>query len=185
MKRMNQKANETIKNLSEDPQWKERRSSKISEAVKLRGGHIGKNNPMYGKKHSSGTIDKLKAAASSRDHIAYEKATNTKISNGNAISKDLKSAYELYEEEVDQITRNSWIKHQSLINPNGYTRGSDYELDHKYSKHNGFIHGVDPTVIGHHANLALIAKSSNRSKRIRCSITLDELHSLIESAPTS
>jgi hypothetical protein len=86
--------------------------------------------------------------------------------------------WEAYENKVDRITRDSWIYHQSIINPLDLPRGNEYELDHKFSKHQGFINNIPPEIIGHHTNLQLIPRHSNRKKYNKCSITLEELFRL-------
>ena len=125
---------------------------------------------MYGRIHSMTAINKMKYRAQNRDPICYEQATLTKIERGIAIPKDLKTAWEFYEETVDNITNRSWMKYKSIINPNNYQRGSDYELDHKYSKIQGFIDKVPPDILGHFSNLEIIPKFDNRSKRTKCNI---------------
>ena len=180
MKRMSQNGNAKLKNLHSDPEWLADKSEKISEAVKKRGGHSGINNPMFGKTHKKSSKKKQEIKAQSRDPKCYEQATKTKIKNGIAIPKHLKTDFELYEEKVDNITYTSWRWHQSKINPNNLLRGIDYELDHKFSKTAGFINNVPPEIIGHYANLELISKNENRSKRTKCSITLNELYESIK-----
>ena len=98
-----------------------------------------------------------------------------------ATPKELKSAWELYREKVENITTQNWKKHHNRINPNNLPRGQEYELDHKFSKTEGFLNNVPPEVIGHYANLELIPKHKNRSKRTKCSITLTELYEAIKS----
>ena len=102
---------------------------------------------------------------------------------GNNISKakttiptDRKSDWIIYEGIVDRITRESWLYHNSKINPDNLPRGREYELDHKYSKHQGFLNNVPPEVIGHYSNLQMIPRHSNRKKYNKCSITLNELY---------
>lgn len=102
---------------------------------------------------------------------------------GNNISKakttiptDQKSDWIIYEGIVDRITRESWLYHNSKINPDNLPRGREYELDHKYSKHQGFLNNVPPEVIGHYSNLQMIPRHSNRKKYNKCSITLNELY---------
>lgn len=98
------------------------------------------------------------------------------VSKGKStIPVDQQPLWEAYESKVDRITRESWIYHQHLINPMGLTRGKEYELDHKFSKYQGFINNVPPEVIGHYTNLQLIPRHSNRKKYNKCSITLEEL----------
>jgi len=175
MKKMSERGNSVLKELHTDSDWVAEKGSKISAAVKSRGGHSGINNPMYGKRHSIDTKQKLSERANKRDPVCYAEATETKISRGIAIPKEQKTDWELYREQVLNHTYKSWQHHQDKINPLGLERGSEYELDHKFSITEGFKQGVDPAVIGHFSNLELIPKSVNRSKRIGCSITLEDL----------
>tara|TARA_R110000868_G_scaffold401767_1_gene677424 strand:- start:1289 stop:1873 length:585 start_codon:yes stop_codon:yes gene_type:complete len=101
---------------------------------------------------------------------------------GNNISKskitipaDQKPNWVVYKNTVDRITRESWIYHYNKINPNNLSRGCEYELDHMYSKHQGFLNNVPPEVIGHYSNLQMIPRRSNRVKYNKCSITLEDL----------
>jgi hypothetical protein len=175
MKQMSERGNATLKKLHNDSDWVANKGSKISASVKTRGGHSGVNNPMYGKSHSVDTKQRLSEKANQRDPECYTNATETKIIRGIAIPKEQKSEWELYREQVLNHTFKSWQHHQDKINPLGLERGSKYELDHKFSITEGFKQGVDAAIIGHFANLELIPKSVNRSKRIRCSVTLEEL----------
>ena len=97
------------------------------------------------------------------------------------IPENLKDAWATYEGIVDRITRESWIYHQNKINPNNLVRGNQYELDHMYSKHQGFLNNIPPEVIGHYANLKLITRHSNRKKYNKSSITLEELYEAVNS----
>ena len=180
MKKMSEQGNAELKKLHSDPEWLANKSKKISEAVEKRGGHGGSNNPMFGRTHKQSTKRKQAVKAQNRDPKCYEQATETKIKNGIAVPKHLKTDFELYEEKVDNITYTSWRWHQNKINPTNLPRGTDYELDHKFSKTAGFINNVPPEVIGHYANLELIPKNENRSKRTKCSITLRKLYESIK-----
>lgn len=175
MKKMSQKGNSVLKELHTDKDWISKKGCKISESIKSRGGHLGIKNPMYNKNHSIETKQKLSKKAKYRNHNCYVAATQTKISIGIAISKEQKTDWKLYREKVLNHTYKSWKYHQDKINPRGLTRGKEYELDHKFSITEGFKQGVDPAIIGHFCNLELISKLVNRSKRIKCSITLHEL----------
>ena len=106
---------------------------------------------------------------------------------GNNVSKakstipaELQNEWKLYESLVDRITRSSWVYHQDKINPNKLPRGKEYELDHIYSKHQGFLNKVPPEVIGHYKNLQLVPRYQNRKKYNRCSISLTTLLESIE-----
>lgn len=179
MKIMSKKGHAKLKELHKDKKWVSKKSNKISTAVKKRGGHIGKNNPMYGKKHSNITIQKLSTRAKNRNPLCYVKATKTKINKGIAIPKEQKTSWDLYREQVKNYTVKNWKYYQHLINPKNFKRGSEYELDHKFSITEGFRQGVSPKIIGHCKNLKLIPKNVNRSKRINCSITLKKLQEIL------
>jgi len=178
MKAMSIRGNASLKELHNNPEWLASKSKRISSAVAARGGHLGDKNPMYGKHHSIETKQQQSAKAAKRDNACYTAATNTKIANGLAIPKAQKSDWELYREQVLNYTYKSWKNHQDTINPTGLVRGSEYELDHKFSITEGFKQSVDPLIIGHFVNLELLPKSKNRSKRIACSISLDDLRQL-------
>jgi len=108
-----------------------------------------------------------------------ENITKSKVKNGSAIDPSLKDAWKLYEDAVDRITRESWIYYQDIINPGGLIRGKEFELDHKFSKAEGFKNNIPPEFIGHPANLEMINRSENRKKYNTSSITINELHQLI------
>jgi hypothetical protein len=175
MKQMSINGNKKLVELHTNPEWYAKKSLNISLSVQSRGGHHGDNNPMFGKKHRDESRRKQSSKAKQRDPICYQNATLKKIENGIAVPKELKSERELYNESVDRFTYNSWQKYQTFINPNNFIRGENYELDHKISKTYGFIHNIPPAIIGHYCNLELIPKDQNRSKRVNCSITLDDL----------
>lgn len=175
MKKRSISAHEKLKMLNEDRTWKEKKGHNISKAIAARGGHKGSNNPMFGKQHTDTSKIKQKMRARNRDPGCYDCATETKIRNGISIPKDQKEPFVLYKELVTKFTLRSWKKHQSIINPDGLSRGQEYELDHMYSITQGFIDNVPPEIIGNQHNLRLIPKFDNRSKRVKCSITLEEL----------
>jgi len=181
MKKMSDKGNKSLSGLHKDSKWLAHKSEKISEAISKRGGHANENNPMYGKTHSTITKKKLSEKANKRNPECYSTATDTKIQRGLAIPKEKKSEWELYREQVFNYTYKSWRHHQHKINPGGLHRGAEYELDHKFSITEGFKQNVDPKVIGHYTNLELLPKYVNRSKRIKCSITLEDLLQLVKS----
>jgi hypothetical protein len=80
----------------------------------------------------------------------------------------------LYRLKVAKFTGKQPIK--SL--PNYENKGKDkhsYSLDHKFSCYEGFKNNIPPYIIGNIVNLEYIPVSENSSKRIGCSITIDEL----------
>jgi len=106
--------------------------------------------------------------------------TLAKVQNGSAMDPALKDSWKLYEDAVDRVTRESWIYHHDLINPENLPRGSLYELDHKFSKSEGFKNNVPPEIIGHPSNLEMIDRSENRKKYNKSSITLNDLYQIIK-----
>lgn len=177
MKKMSLRGNTKLQKLHEDTEWLEEKSKSISNAAKKRGGHNGKNNPMFGNTHSEETRELMRHRAKERDKKCYQKQIETKIDKGIAIPKELKTDWEIYKEKVCNFTRISWINHNDILNPNNLIRGNEYELDHKFSITEGFNHRVPPEIIGHFVNLELISKNENRSKRTRCSIDIEALYS--------
>lgn len=175
MKKMSKNGNKVLKSLHKNKEWIERKSLNISKAIESRGGHSGENNPMFGRKHLDQSKEKMSTKAKNRDPICYSKSTKTKISKGIAIPKEKKSSWEIYKEQVMNYTYKNWKKHQKKINPKNFERGKNYELDHKFSIFEGFKQNVSPEIIGHYVNLELIPKTLNRTKKTKCSITLEQL----------
>jgi hypothetical protein len=106
--------------------------------------------------------------------------TLAKVQNGSAMDPALKDSWKLYEDAVDRVTRESWIYYHDLINPKNLPRGSLYELDHKFSKSEGFKNNVPPEIIGHPSNLEMIDRSENRKKYNKSSISLNDLYQIIK-----
>jgi hypothetical protein len=180
MKQMSKSGNEKLKELHKNPEWLEHKSEQISKKVTDRGGHNGHNNPMFNKTHNQQTRSEQSSKAQLRNPSVYERATLTKIANGIAIPKELKTKWELYKEKVDNITRSNWIQYENLINPENYPRGQLFNLDHKVSKRDGFINDVPPEVIGHYKNLEILTEFANKSKGSNSSITIDELYTQVK-----
>jgi hypothetical protein len=117
--------------------------------------------------------NKLKELHSNKE---WRREKGRKISLAKSkIPIEKKPEWELYENAVDKITRESWIYHYDKINPNNLPRGKNFELDHRYSKHQGFLNNVPAEIIGHYTNLQIITRYDNRKKYNKCSITLEEL----------
>lgn len=91
------------------------------------------------------------------------------------------SLKEDYYREVDKHTRASVALYGHMIeNLELRGRRHDHDLDHVYSKNDGFRDGVPPEIIGHWTNLRVLNAPTNRSKRGRSDITLDELYERYE-----
>lgn len=175
MKKMSNKGNSVLKTLHTNNEWVREKGNKISAKVKDRGGHFGSSNPMFGKNHNNESKKKMSEKANKRNPECYMKASETKINQGIAVPKHQKTNWELYKEQVLNYTYKSWQHYHDKINPFNLERGPKYELDHKFSILEGFKQGVDPKIIGSYVNLEVIPKFKNRSKRVKCSITLEEL----------
>lgn len=107
---------------------------------------------------------------------ALEKAKQTRIERGLQIPDEDKSAQEMYLVEVQKVTERNYKEFKHLINPNDLHRTTGkYHLDHIFSKHQGFIDGVSPEVIGHYTNLQMLWHSDNESKCARSDLTLTQL----------
>lgn len=146
----------------------------VSKAENSRRNNTSKEDRLHHmKKMSEAGNTRLKELHKDKD---WRRKKGWNISNSKtSYPLDRRTEWELYENTVDRITRESWIYHNDKINPHGLVRGTDYELDHKYSKIQGFLNNVSPEIIGHYLNLELIPRYANRSKRVKCSITLEEL----------
>lgn len=83
-----------------------------------------------------------------------------------------RSKFLLYREKVRKFSeknfRNNYIENKEL-------RGKYYELDHKYSIYEGFIHEIPESIIADVSNLHVIPREENRQKSSNSSITFEEL----------
>jgi len=84
-----------------------------------------------------------------------------------------------YKRKVLAMTEKSWRENTDIINPHGHSRGSEYHLDHKFSITAGFREGISPEMIAHPCNLEIISATSNKRKGNKCSISLDDLLTMI------
>jgi transposase-like protein len=81
-----------------------------------------------------------------------------------------------YRYQVDKITKRVLKEHINEINIRNYPLGRNkYHIDHRFSVSEGFICGVDPSIIGSKYNLEILSEHDNCSKNNKCSITLEEL----------
>ena len=127
------------------------------------------------------TADAVRSTTSKRT-IEERKSVGKKIrdgqvSSGRAIAEELMDAYSLYKSKALSATRRNDLSVLENYNKRGIV---DYHLDHKYSIFEGFKNGVDVEIIGHIKNLEMIPYIENVSKHTKCSITLEELLTLIE-----
>ncbi len=110
--------------------------------------------------------------------------------NGFWLPRDKWSERKIYENNVHEITWSSMKKFAELkFGSNVWDRISESRklpqiewltVDHKYSRHRGFLEKLDPGIIGHICNLQILTFAENRNKWSYCSITIDELKQEIE-----
>lgn len=105
-----------------------------------------------------------------------DKVNETKAERGIIRPEEERSARELYNEQVEIHTKDSWYYYYSKINPDGLERGQEYHLDHIYSRKSGFDNSVPAEIIGHWTNLRLMPAKENNGKGPRCDKTLEQLY---------
>lgn len=94
------------------------------------------------------------------------------------LAEELYQDFTGYSSSVDRITYRSLNKLPKCPGKRGRNRGN-YQLDHMYSKMQGYLDGISPEIIGNVANLKWILVEENCSKRMKCSITLEKLMEII------
>lgn len=82
-----------------------------------------------------------------------------------------KKAFAEYAHKVRRITEETYKQNINLINPDNLPRTlcgveGGYQLDHKISIKWGFLHSVNPKIIGNISNLQMIPWIENRKKHI-------------------
>ena len=80
------------------------------------------------------------------------------------------SEVQKYYKEVNKYTKRSSPNVENI-----HLRSKEFHLDHIFSIKAGYENNVDPKIIGSVANLRIIPKSENCSKKSNCDIALDEL----------
>lgn len=112
----------------------------------------------------------------SKNSAIKDKIKNTLIDTGHWRSDEDKEDQELYNQQVDNYSAQSWRDHYDKINPNNYERGfCTYHLDHIYPKIRGYVEGIDPKIMGHWTNLRVIHYTENLAKHGKTDMTKDEL----------
>lgn len=125
------------------------------------------------KKQKKTCIEKYGVDNASKHVQVRKKISDIKISKG-AIPKEKRSLKRLYYDQVDYFTKLNWKLHFDKINPNRLNR-SEVDLDHIYSKYQGFIDNIPPYIIGHWTNLQMLEKRANYSKGEKCGKTKEKL----------
>ncbi len=108
--------------------------------------------------------------------IATKKQKETKEINGDKIPDNIYDEYKKYCRKVDYFTRRQPIHLLEFFNKRGKSGiEGTYQLDHKYSKFQGFKDQISPKIIGNIINLHFIPSNINSGKRHKCFITKEEL----------
>lgn len=102
-----------------------------------------------------------------------KKISDIHIKNG-ATPKELRPLRDLYYQQVKYYTEKSWNCYFDNINPLRVNR-SKVDLDHIYSKQQGFRESIPPYIIGHWTNLQMLDKRANYSKGMACGKTQEKL----------
>jgi hypothetical protein len=106
----------------------------------------------------------------------FERIVNSKIQSGQYIPRDQLNGFEKYKRLVWIETR----KNDLTLLENYNRRGrKDFHLDHMYSIWQGFVDKTPPEITGHIKNLKMLHYKENISKHTDCSISLEQLKSLI------
>jgi len=188
--------NSVSKKMSENNAMKNPTTVQKIKKTKLeRYGSETYNNPKYGDDNPS-KRDDVRKLISKKVTESYNKDPKLKINrseigtrygfgdkksfkkkmidNGYWVSENSKTEFNLYRDSVRAITETNyqyWFK--EILN--AHLRSRTMHLDHKYSIFEGFIHDIDPHIIGHYKNLEIINHSINESKNIKSSISLSKL----------
>ncbi len=107
------------------------------------------------------------------------KNKETRIKNGYIISDEDIGEWELYKRQVRNATENQDLSKLPNISKRAFGP-NNYNLDHMYSRINGFKNNISPEIIGHISNLRMILFEDNRKKYTKSCITLTELYKRIE-----
>jgi hypothetical protein len=132
-----------------------------------------RNQKQYALKAKETCLKKYGVDNPSKHLSIRKKISNRQIENG-ATPKHLRQARDLYYEQVRYYTEQSWKLQFDKINPTRLNR-SEYDLDHIYSKQQGFRDCIPPYIIGHYTNLQMLPKKDNYSKGMRCDKTKSQL----------
>lgn len=72
---------------------------------------------------------------------------------------------------IEHQSRRTYKDNKILLNPNNYKLSrTDYHLEHKVSKHVGWILGLPVDVMSNINNLEIMYYADNISKHIKCSL---------------
>ena len=113
----------------------------------------------------------------------YQQQKLIQFENGNGIkSVGEMGRYDNYKELVSYITYKSELNYQiqgyhiikAMKDSDDFD--NDYQIDHRYSRSNGFNDNVSPFLIGHPKNTQIMSISDNMKKSANNSITIEQLY---------
>jgi len=93
--------------------------------------------------------------------------------------KELSDYQKYYRKVLIETGKNLRLYGNKINNLNLRGIKHNYQLDHKYSIKMGFKNNIDPKIIGNWKNLEIISTNENIHKKIKCSISLEQLVSNI------
>ncbi|KKL70674.1 hypothetical protein LCGC14_2102570, partial [marine sediment metagenome] len=105
---------------------------------------------------------------------SIEKAKATK--RNKLLAFALTRKFRQYKWAVHSVSQRTYKEYKNLINPNNYPRGiTKYHLDHKVSKHVGWLLKIPPEYLAAQHNLQILYYTENIQKDVKCSIHPIEL----------
>ncbi|KLV28952.1 hypothetical protein [Priestia megaterium] len=131
-------------------------------------------NLKHDKNHKNLVYTKRKKPQMDKDSLQYK----NKVGNLKNHNKERKEAAQLRYEMAHLKSFEEYKYACNQVANQHYTRKrpKGYELDHKYSVHDGYRNGIPAPVLSHPFNLRLITAEENNSKGIDSVITLEELY---------
>lgn len=128
-------------------------------------------------------LAKFGSSAPAGNPAIMKRIYETKVQKGLFKTKEDRSAYKNYSNEVYRITYTHPIHSLDHFEKRGKA-GVDgaYQIDHQFSIYDGFRMKVCPTIVGHIQNLKMLPVSENRQKWHRSAITLEDLLERIKTA---
>lgn len=155
----------------------------ILEAMKIHNGKYNYDLCEYVKNNSKVKITCPEHGIFEQTPSVHLKGFGCKFCTGYKSTEKQENEYNLYKSKVWSFSNKSYRRYKDIINPNSLIRSRTIHLDHKYSILDGFKNRIDPEIIGHYRNLQILSSVDNRKKWDKSSITLKELHYLINEIP--
>jgi hypothetical protein len=106
--------------------------------------------------------------------VRIKNSVKTRIKTGNAIDKSDLSDFTNYRLRVRQLSEKTYKRNKNKIDPLNL-RSRKFHLDHKVSIFEGFKNNIEPSILASIHNLCILTEKDNISKKIKSSITIEEL----------